>query len=150
MKKPGVLILLILLATDINAGVFRCVGPTGHVMFRDTPCESALERQEVLPYEYEKTTAKVVREEERQTKAILKKFAKQEATEQRVENRLSKQAEKEVKQRERLAVRCENTQQKIQDIETELRLGCKMSRCHRLKQEKRHHTAMERRYCEQK
>jgi len=150
MKKRVLLIVLILLATDVNAGVFRCVGPTGHMMFRDTPCESALERQEVLPYEYEKTTAKVVREEERQAKAILKKFAKQEASEQRIENRLSKQAEKEVKKRERLSMRCENTQQKIQDIETELRLGCLMSRCNRLKKEKRHYTAMEQRYCEKK
>ena len=148
--QKTILFLLMLLTTTVSAGVFRCIGPTGHVVFRDTPCESALERQEVLPYEYPTTSAKVVREEERQTKAILKRFAKEEAASERLEKRLTKQAEKEEKKRERLQIRCENTQLKIQDIETELRLGCKINRCSRLKKEKKHHEAMERRYCGKK
>jgi len=129
IKNLSLVMLWMLLAPSIHAGVFRCTDPTGHMVFRDTPCESALERQEVLPYESQPTSAKVVREEEREAKAILK------------------QAEKEEKKQERLSVRCERTREKITEIEAELRVGCKVGRCQRLKKERKHHEAMGRRYC---
>jgi tRNA(Ser,Leu) C12 N-acetylase TAN1 len=147
IKNLSIFMLLILFSQNSNAGVFRCVGPTGYVVFRDTPCESALERQEVLPYESQPTSAKVVREEEREVKAILKKFSKQEKDNSRLENRLTKQVEKEEKKQERLSLRCERTREKITEIETELRLGCKVGRCQRLKKERKHHEAIGRRYC---
>jgi len=147
IKNLSLVMLWMLLAPSIHAGVFRCTDPTGHMVFRDTPCESALERQEVLPYESQPTSAKVVREEEREAKAILKKFSKQEKENGRLENRLTKQAEKEEKKQERLSVRCERTREKITEIEAELRVGCKVGRCQRLKKERKHHEAMGRRYC---
>jgi hypothetical protein len=138
---------VLLLASPLFAEVYRCMGLTGDIEFRDSPCESVLQRQEVLPYEYQGTQAKVVREEERKARAINKRFEKEEKALLRVRARDDKRAEKEEKKQEKLAERCEKMQDKIKLMQEELHYGCPVSRLRRLKADLARYEKMEKRQC---
>lgn len=138
---------ILLLSPPLVAEVYRCVGLTGDIEFRDSPCESVLERQEVLPYEYQGTQAKVVREEERKARAINKRFEKEEKALLRARARDEKQREKQEKKQERLAERCEKMQDKIKLMQEELNYGCPVSRLRRLKADLARYEKMEKRQC---
>ncbi len=129
------------------AEVYRCDTLNGNIEFRDSPCVSPLEKQALLPYVYPKTSEKVIRQEEREIKALTKRLAADEKKAKQAQNKREKQAEKAELKEKRLALKCERTQEKIRTIETELRRGCKIRRCNRLKDQLIHHQTMAKRNC---
>jgi len=128
------------------AGVYHCVGNSGVVELRDSPCQPGTE-ESFLPYRYNKTDLKQAESQEK-IKAQAKGQAKgQEKKEIRLQNRLRKQAEKEALKTKRREARCLKAQEHIKALKTQLRLGCKQHRCQRLRTKLRHYETMEQRHC---
>ena len=152
------------------AGVYRCMDENGVVEFRDKACENTAQEQMFLPYIYERTeqakhrnnghTKKSVRAmantwEGQSAKSNLanpsskvqKILELEEQKRLRQETRLQKKSEKEALKKERRVLRCKSTEEKLRNIESQLRAGCKPKKCNRLKEQKAHFEIMKQRYC---
>ncbi len=131
----------------VTAGVYRCVDQFGTFEFSDRPCLKHSKSQEFLPYVYQRTNKKKNLGEEKENKKIIKQITISEKQRARIHARLQKQMKKEMLKKQRFKERCVKTQEKIQNIESQLRLGCKLRRCQRLKQDLNHSILMKGRYC---
>jgi hypothetical protein len=148
--KTLILIFGILIFDVALAGVYRCIDENGVVEFRDRGCEIASEEDDFLPYVYKPTDPNIVLEKEGELHNIQKATQQQRLEEQkkcRLETRQKKAAEKATAKAERRLMRCEKTNEKIKQIETELRAGCKIRRCNTLKKQLIHAQKMQKHYC---
>jgi len=148
--KWFVLIFGILMFDMVLAGVYRCVDENGVVEFRDRGCELASESDDFLPYTYKPTDPNVVLEktgERHNTEKATQKELLLQEKKNRLEARQKKAAEKAAALAERRLMRCEKTNEKIKQIEAELRAGCKVRRCNTLKKQLVHAQKMQKNYC---
>ncbi len=135
------------------AGVYHCVDGAGTLEFSDRPCLEHSKKQEFLPYLYERTRNKESRLQKNATvKTVkraqaIKQLAMIERKQARANARTQKQLKKEAVKKARLQERCLKTQEKVKVIESQLRLGCKLRRCQRLRQDLEHTLLMKSRYC---
>jgi len=145
-----ILIFGILMFDMVLAGVYRCVDKNGIAEFRDRGCELASGEDDFLPYVYKPTDPNIVLEKEGELhntqKATQKQLLLQEKK-MRLEARQKKTAEKAAALAERRLMRCEKTSEKIKQIETELRTGCKIRRSNTLKKQLIHAQKMQKHYC---
>lgn len=142
------LVFLMMIPFQANAGVYKCVKENGEVEFRDHACHAMHPEHSFLPYTYHKTNPKVVRIQEKEVQKTKKKIAIQEKREARTKVRLAKKTEKEKQKADRLKIRCENTKEKIKSIQSRLRAGCKSNRNFQLKEQLLHLEKMKQKYCQ--
>jgi len=140
--------LLCFFSSILSADVYRCVGSTGAIEFRDSPCEGYLESQQIIPYPTVSPNENSAREDKRVFRKIQNYVDKERKKRIREEIRLEKQAEKEFKKEERLAEKCHRAKEKVSDVEFELRMGCKVQRCNRLRRELAKQESKQREYCQ--
>jgi Ser-tRNA(Ala) deacylase AlaX len=130
-----------------QAGVYHCIGPAGVLEFQDRPCQHNREKEVFLPYVYRDTQKKLVRLQEKEIQKTMKELKKLERQQKRLNKRQKEEALKEAKRNKRNQERCLKTQEKIRMIEVELRLGCKLKRCQRLKTALSQYESKKRQYC---
>lgn len=135
-------------STVVWAGVYRCVGETGVVEFRDKPCQSTAEAQDFLPYVYEPSNEKIIQQKEKALEHTKERLAVQARKQARAQARESKAAEEALLKAERRAARCTRTQEKIKEIEALLREGSKVRRFNRLKTQLSELERLKHRYCD--
>jgi len=141
------ILLFCFYSNRIVAGVYHCIDQFGIPEFSDRPCFRHSHTQDFLPYIYQRTPS----EKEHPVKKELAKTQKQLIALERkriLQNvRLQKQMKKEALKKARLQKRCVRTEEKVKIIENQLRLGCKLRRCQRLKLDLEHTLLMKNRYC---
>jgi hypothetical protein len=147
-ERISIIFLMIFSGDIVTAGVYRCVDQFGTLEFSDRPCLNHSKSQAFLPYVYQRTNKKKNLNEERENKKIIKQIAVSERQRVHTHTRLQKQIKKETLKKQRFKERCVKTQEKIQNIESQLRLGCKLRRCQRLKRDLNHSILMKDRYCD--
>ncbi|MBP9729609.1 MAG: hypothetical protein KBD23_05705 [Gammaproteobacteria bacterium] len=148
----------------IAACIFYCVNPAGMVAFQDRPCASS-HTQRVLDdvYTYPLILASAqsdqthVGENPLEVLVEAKKNAviyKKEQAYQKKQKRLAAQQARQTKQAalaririEHRQLRCQKIREKIKNIETQLRQGCKMPKCLRLKEQLKKEIVKKDRYC---
>ncbi|HXH54914.1 MAG TPA: hypothetical protein VNK03_04135 [Gammaproteobacteria bacterium] len=148
--KPLIFIFGFLVFDLALAGVYRCVDENGAVEFRDRGCEIASQVDDFLPYVYKPTDPNIVFEKEEAMHNTQKAKQKQNLEQKkkvRLETRQKKAAEKATAKAERRLMRCEKNSEKIKQIESELRAGCKIRRCNTLKKQLIHAQKMQKHYC---
>ena len=128
-------VCLVLGSFTLQAAVYRCENETRIVEFRDTPCTSSADQQQVIPLHTEVPTAASVSAEKRTFRDLKRSLDVKQKKQLRQQARLQKEAEKQLKKEERLAEKCYRIKDKIDDVEHELRMGCKVNRCNRLQRE---------------
>ncbi len=140
--------LLFLFSGLSSADVYRCMGATGAVEFRDSPCEGYLEDQQVVPFPMVTPNEKSAREDKRAFRKIQNYIDREKKKKAREEIKLEKEAEKQFIKEERLAEKCQRAEEKISDVEFELRMGCKVQRCNRLRRELAKQESKQQQYCQ--
>ncbi len=144
------LLLLGLWYTTVSlAAVYRCTSPEGRFEFRDRPCQSSLEKGVLLAHIEQKTQAKTAITADLPLASVGLSAIEQQKVLKK-EARVKKRAEQEILKTKRRENRCLKTQEKIKTIQDQLRLGCKLRRCNRLKEQINHFELMKLRYCEQR
>lgn len=142
-------VVFILTASTMTwAGVYQCQNAKGVIEFRDKPCETGSEIQTFLPTTYTKTHQKMVKVQEKNIQKkhqILKRQDKQMA---RAEKLARKKTEKEKLKAQRIEAKCVKVNDKINQIESRLRLGCKVGQNHRLKEQLQHYAVLKQQYCQ--
>lgn len=129
------------------AGVYHCINQAGVREFSDKPCFKSSVSQEFLPYIYQRTLKAEIQSSKKEN---VKKTKQPDALEKkrlRQNARIQTQIKKEAMKKSRLQIRCVRTEEKVKVIENQLRLGCKLRRCQRLKRELEHAMLMKSRYC---
>jgi len=145
--KISVIFLVIFYSGWTTAGVYRCIDQSGIFEFSDRPCLSNVKKQVFLPYVYHRTRKTETALKTHELQKEIKQLAILEKRRFCMQVRLQKQMKKEAAKKERLKIRCTKTREKIKNIESQLRLGCKLRRCQRLKRELNHSYLMQNRYC---
>ena len=143
----NILLVGILFTNVANAAVFRCEKPDGKVEYRDTPCEGKFQRQETLTYDQLPVDANSVREEKKIFRNIERYLSAKQKQEQRLKMKAERDSERAFEKEERRKEKCFLIKEKIQDLEYERRLGCKVAHCNRLKRDLAKREAQQRRYC---
>jgi len=148
----------------IAACIFYCVDPAGMVVFQDRPCASShtqriLDDIHTYPLILASAQSDQTHSGDNPLEALTqaKKNAviyKKEQACQKKQKRLVAQQVRQSKQallaQRRIArrkVRCEKTGEKIKTLEAQLRQGCKMPKCLRLKEQLKNEMIKKDRYC---
>lgn len=130
------------------SGVFQCQAQNGVLVYRDRPCLPEEQEREFLAITYAKTDPNRV---EVQAK-LLKRTAQEQTQHQKKEERLKLRAEKkraeELLKMARRKKRCQRLDEKILEIEDQMRKPCKPKRMQRLQEQREHCHKMKQRYCE--
>ncbi len=149
----------------ISACIFYCVDPAGMVAFQDRPCASSY-TQRVLDDVHTYPLIQIASAQSQQTHsgdnpvealARAKKnvlIYKKEQAHQKKQKRLVAQQARQTKQAllaqrriEHRQLRCKKTGEKIRTLEAQLRQGCKMPKCLRLKEQLKKEIIKKDRFC---
>lgn len=156
------LIIMFCMPRLTMAFVYQCVSQNGKIEYRDAPCISPLQTQSYLPIQYSNKQSEASQygasvknpsliQESKNKESKNKIASKKEASAKRKEARLKakeeKLAEQNANKEKRRKERCAKLDEKIDRIESELRLGCKLKRFNRLKQELEHCRKMKQKNC---
>ena len=164
------ILLLIFLVNVAHAHIFRCTDAAGLLRFQDRPCDG-MQTQDLCdvqdslvlsdptlksnqsPAEAKKNTSQAVQEARQamQQEKKSKKEAQQEAKAQRRAQRLRARTAQWLIQEQQAAararLRCQKTDERIQGIQNQLRLGCDTAICTRLKEQLAQQKALKKQHC---
>lgn len=134
MRLISVLVCVSLLFPPwASAGVYQCRDQSGTVEFRDKPCIQRNHELGFLPYVYKKTEIKTQRAQEKDMKQLKLHLSRQDKAQQRLKKQQTKALYQELKKTERKERQCEAVQEKLRLIQEELRHGCTLRRCEKIK-----------------
>lgn len=134
-------------SSAVWAGVYQCVDEKGIIEFRDRPCQSSQEKETFLPIGFSKTDPKEQKKEEKKLKLTGKKLEADKQREVRIHERAEKKRLIEAQKMQRRKLRCQRLDEKLYEIDNQLRAGSKAKRLQRLKEQKEHCEKMKHRYC---
>ena len=151
----------------VSACIFYCVDPAGRVAFQDRPCASSY-TQRILDdiHTYPLILASAQSDQrhlgENPLEALVQAkknvvIYKKEQAYQKKQKRLVSQQARQTKQAlvvqrriEHRQLRCQKTGEKIKTLEGQLRQGCKIPKCLRLKEQLKNEMIKKDRYCIEK
>lgn len=117
------------------------------VEYRDRPCEVGPETQAFLAIRYHTTELRPLKQQAKTLENLNKALKAEEKQIARLNKKNLKAIEREKAEKERRQKKCVQLNEKIKQIESQLRVGCKLKKANRLKEELEIYRARKEKVC---
>jgi hypothetical protein len=131
----GFLCVFLGFTSRVEAGIYQCIGPSGIIEYRDRPCQSPLEAQQFVPIQYHRTNEKQLQKQAKELEIMNKGLMRQQKQKTKIKTQAFKKVKAERLKTERLQRKCMKLNEKINNIESQLRTGCTINKANRLREQ---------------